>query len=115
MASRRVIQQVIYHDEKDILFLSLAPGRPSVTSGNEFDFFILYDWDNRDDIVGFEIHDFADFFIPHLYELGAVPDMDMTFDVQGTEIKDAPLRDVLEWAYRRYVRKKAEAATSGAL
>jgi hypothetical protein len=77
--------------------------------GNEFDLFILYDWDNHEEIVGFEIHDFADFFIPHLYEQGAIPDLDMTFDVPGTEVQDTPLRDVLEWAYRRYVRKKAEA------
>lgn len=51
--------KVIYHEGKDILSLIIPPLRPSRAKGNENDFLILRDWYNRDEIVGFEVLEWA--------------------------------------------------------
>ena len=94
--------KVVYHSDKDILSLIILPRRPSRTSGNEHDFLILYDWDNPDEIVGFEILDFS-LLVPHLYEPGVVPAVDLRFEVEGTSLTNVTLIEVLEWAYRHFV------------
>ena len=46
--------KVIYHEDKDILSLIIPPLRPSRAEGDENDFLILRDWDNRDERVGLQ-------------------------------------------------------------
>lgn len=102
--------KVIYHPDKDILSLIIPPRRPSRVSGNEHDFLILHDWDNPEEIVGFEILDFS-LLVPHLYEPGVVPAVDWHFRVEGTSLTEASLTEVLEWAYRHYVLRYVPAFT----
>jgi len=88
----------------------------------EYHFFIRYSKENGGEIVGFEILDF--YFIPHLYEPGVVPQLDMRFDVQVSEpviepegkvhfktkdiqLTGVTLHEVLEWAYEEFVLSKA--------
>lgn len=75
---------VCYFPEKDILSLNILPNRSAVMDMTEHHFFIRYSKENSDEIVGFEILDFS-YFIPHLYEPGVVPQLDMHFDVQVSE------------------------------
>lgn len=100
METRRL--KVIYHPDKDILSLIIPPRRPSRASGNEYDFLILHDWEDPDEIVGFEILDFS-LLVPHLHEPGVVPAVDWRFQVEDTALTNASLTEVLEWAYRHYV------------
>lgn len=94
--------KVTYHPDKDILSLIIPPRRPSRVSGNEYDFLILHDWDNSEEVVGFEILDFS-LLVPHLHEPGVVPAVDWRFRVKGTRLTQASLTEVLEWAYRHCV------------
>ena len=94
--------KVVYHEDKDILSLIIPPLRPSRAEGDENDFLILRDWDNRDEIVGFEVLDFS-LFVPHIYDLDALPQIELRFDVDGTEIRGMTLREVLEWAYKNFI------------
>jgi uncharacterized protein YuzE len=103
--------KVVYHPDKDILSLIILPRRPSRTSGNEHDFLILYDWDNPDEIVGFEILDFS-LLVPHLHEPDVVPTVELRFQVEGTSLTDATLTEVLEWAYRHFVLRYVPAFTA---
>jgi hypothetical protein len=94
--------KVIYHEDKDILSLIIPPLRPSRTEGDENDFLILRDWDNRGEIVGFEVLDFS-LFVPRIYDLDALPQIELRFDVDGTEMRGVTLREVLEWAYKNFI------------
>lgn len=94
--------KVVYHPDKDILSLVIPPRRPSRTSGNEHDFLIMHDWDDPEEIAGFEVLDFS-LLVPHLHEPGVVPSVDCRFQVEGTSLTQASLTEVLEWAYRHYV------------
>ncbi len=100
METRRL--RVVYHEDKDILSLIIPPLRPSRAEGNENDFLILRDWGNRDEIVGFEVLDFS-LFVPHIYELDALPQIELRFNVDGTEMRGVTLREVLEWAYKNFI------------
>jgi uncharacterized protein YuzE len=114
---------ICYFPEKDILSLNILPNRSAVMDMTEYHFFIRYSKENRGEIVGFEILDFS-YFIPHLYEPGVVPQLDMLFDVQvsepviepeskvyfktkDTRLTGATLHKVLEWAYEEFVLSKA--------
>ncbi len=93
---------VSYWREKDILLVKLA-ARPAKVDVNRFDFMTRYD-EETDAIVGFEIMDFGERFIPHLYEPDAIPAeaLELRFEVPEGGLHGVDLRDVLEWAYSRY-------------
>jgi hypothetical protein len=99
--------KLYYVEEKDILQLQIPPARAAKWQGNRYNFFVLVNWHNKDEIVGFEIMDFGNLFIPHLYDPAAIPAevLDMRFNVDGGP-QGADIRDVLEWAYRRFVTKR---------
>lgn len=94
--------EFFYDQERDILSLSILPRRRSVMDYTARGFHYCTAWDDPDEIVGFEIWDFA-YFIPHLYEAGVIPEIHERFDVVGTELRNARLREVLEWAYQQVV------------
>jgi len=71
----------------------------------DYDFYIRYDWDDASRIVGFEWLGFSAYFST-LDEPGVIPEVDMTFDVVGTDLKGLALKSVLRWAYERYVVKR---------
>ncbi|MGQ9625322.1 MAG: DUF2283 domain-containing protein [Anaerolineae bacterium] len=97
--------EVRYYDTKDTLYLRILPKRPARMAETDYDFYIRYDWDDPDKIVGFEWLDFSRYFNA-IDEPGVIPDLPMCFDVVGTELKGATLKEVLRWAYQKYVLKE---------
>ncbi|MFQ5858434.1 MAG: hypothetical protein ACE5LU_22765 [Anaerolineae bacterium] len=97
--------EFFYDQERDILSLAILPRRRSVMDHTAHGFHYCTSWDDPGEIVGFEIWDFA-YFIPHLYEAGVIPEIQERFDVVGTELRNATLREVLEWAYQRLILEK---------
>lgn len=102
MESKRL--KITYYDDKDILYLQILPERPARVEETKYGLMVRYDWDEPEEIVGFECLDFS-LLVPHLAERGVLPEIRMKFDVEGTDLKDATLREVLIWAYQRYVLK----------
>lgn len=111
-----------YFPEKDILTINILPRQSAVMGMTDYHFLVAYDRDNPAEIVGFEILDFS-YFIPHLYEPGVVPQLDIRFDVQvsepiiepegkvyfktrDTQLSSVTLHEVLEWAYEEFVLSK---------
>jgi hypothetical protein len=102
--------EIRYHEAKDTLYLRTLPKRPAKMAETDYDFYIRYDWDDQTKIVGFEWLDFSTYFNA-IDEPGVIPELDMTFNVVGTNLKGLKLKEVLHWAYQRYVLKQ-EAPTS---
>ena len=102
MESREL--KIIYYEDKDILYLQILPERPAKVEETRYGFMVRYAWDDPEMIVGFECLDFS-LLVPHLAERGVLPDVRMRFDIEGAGLKNAPLREVLIWAYQRYVLK----------
>jgi hypothetical protein len=96
--------KVTYYEDKDILYLQILPERPAKVEETKYGFMVRYDWDDPEVIVGFESLDFS-LLVPHLAEHGVIPDVRMRFDVEGASLKNTTLREVLIWAYQRYVLK----------
>jgi uncharacterized protein YuzE len=102
MESRKL--RITYYMDKDILYLQILPERPAKVEETKYGFMVRYDWDDPEEIVGFECLDFS-LLVPHLAERGVLPDVRMRFDIEGAGLKNATLREVLIWAYQRYVLK----------
>ena len=99
-----------YREAKDTLYLRILPNRPARMAETDYDFYVRYDWDDQTKIVGFEWLDFSTYFNA-ISEPGVIPELDMTFDVVGTNLRGLDLKEVLRWSYQRYVLKQ-EAPTS---
>jgi uncharacterized protein YuzE len=97
--------KVSYYNDKDILYLQILPSRPARVDETKYGLMVRYDWDEPDEVVGFECLDFS-LLIPHLAEPGVVPELEMCFEIEGTEVRDATLQEVLNWAYERYVLQR---------
>jgi hypothetical protein len=102
MESRKL--RITYYEGKDILYLQILPERPAKVEETRYGFMVRYDWDDPEVIVGFECLDFS-LLVPHLAEGGVLPDVGMRLDIEGAGLKNATLREVLIWAYERYVLK----------
>jgi uncharacterized protein YuzE len=98
--------EVVYYEDKDILYLQIIPARPAKVGETRCGFMIRYDWDYPEKIVGFECLDFS-LLIPHLAEPGVIPEIEMRFDLEGSPLKAASLKEVLIWAYQQYVLKRS--------
>jgi len=99
-----------YHEAEDTLYLRLLPKRPARMAETDYDFYVRYDWDNPTKIVGFEWLDFSTYFCA-INEPGVIPELDMAFDVVGTNLRGLDLKEVLRWAYQRYVLKQEVSAS----
>jgi hypothetical protein len=106
--------KITYYENKDILYLQILPERPAKVEETKYGFMVRYDWDDPNVIVGFECLDFS-LLVPHLAERGVLPDLRMRFDIEGTGLKNATLREVLIWAYQRYVLKPLTAPSEALL
>jgi len=95
---------VAYYGDKDILYLHILPKRPFVVSETDLGFFIHYDMENQESIVGFECLDFS-MLVPHIEDSKIVPDISISFDVKEFGLEGVSLKKILEWAYRKYVLK----------
>jgi hypothetical protein len=56
--------------------------------------------------TGFEIHHLADVW----NDEEIIPPLDLRFEIEGTELQDVTLREVLRWAYEQFVAKREERA-----
>jgi len=100
--AKTVKVEIGYHEAKDTLYLRILPKRPARMAETDYDFYVRYDWDDQTKIVGFEWLDFSAYFNA-IDEPGVIPELDMTFDVVGTNLRGLVWKEVLRWAYRRYV------------
>ncbi len=103
--AKTVKMEVRYHEAKDTLYLRTLPKRPARMAETNYDFYVRYDWDDPAKIVGFEWLDFSVYFNA-IDERGVIPELDMSFDVVGTNLRGLDLKEVLCWAYQRYVLKQ---------
>ena len=103
--AKTVKLEIRYHEAKDTLCLRTLPKRPAKMAETDYDFYVRYDWDDPTRIVGFEWLDFSIYFNT-IDEPGVIPELDMTFDVVGTNLRGLDLKEVLRWAYQRYVLKQ---------
>lgn len=97
--------EVRYSGARDALYIRTLPKRPARMAETDYDFYIRYDWEDPDKVVGFEWLDFSRYFTA-LDEPGAIPELDLRFNVRGTELKGLTLKELLRWAYERYVLKR---------
>jgi uncharacterized protein YuzE len=100
-----------YDNGKDILYLQMLLSRPARVDETKYGLMVRYDWDEPEEIVGFECLDFS-LLIPHLAEPGVVPELEMRFDIEDAEVQDVTLQEVLHWAYERYVLQRPVAEQS---
>lgn len=105
MAGKTKEIEVRYSEPDDTLYIRVLPKRPARMAETDYDFYIRYDWDDPSQIVGFEWLGFSAYFSA-LDEPSVIPEVDMTFDVVGTDLKGLTLKNVLRWAYERYVLKR---------
>ncbi len=103
--AKTVKVEIRYHEAKDTLYLRTLPRRPARMAETDYDFYVRYDWDDQTKIVGFEWLDFSTYFNA-INEQGVIPELDVTFDVLGTNLRGLDLKEVLCWAYQRYVLKQ---------
>jgi len=103
--AKTVKVEIRYHEAKDTLYLRIPPKRPAKMAETGYDFYVRYDWDDPTKIVGFEWLDFSTYFNA-IDQPGVIPELDMTFNVAGTNLRGLDLKQVLRWAYQRYVLKQ---------
>lgn len=93
---------VDYYEGKDILYLRILPYRSARLQEVSEDFFVCYDWDDPQNIVGFELHYFSlmdiEFDNPELE-----PYLAMTFDVVDSDLKRTSLREILAWCRQKFL------------
>lgn len=106
--------EIRYSEAKDALYIRALPKRPARMAETDYDFYVRYDWDNPEEVVGFEWLGFSSYFSA-LEEPGVIPELDLRFDVAGTELKGLTLKELLRWAYERYVLKREPAQAASAI
>ena len=82
----------------------MLPERPAKVEEAKYGFLVRYDWDQPDEIVGFESIDFS-LFVPHIGESGILPRVDILFDIENGGPKGLTLKELLSWAYEQYILK----------
>lgn len=111
MESRKL--KITYYRAKDYLYLVILPPRPAVLEETGFEFYIHYDAHDPDKVVGFEWLGFSEHF-PALDEQGVIPRLSLRFAIEGTTLANFTLKEVLHWAYKRYVLRQPAAAQPAA-
>lgn len=91
-----------YYELGDTLWIHISPDRPACEEMTEYDFYIRYDQENLDEIIGFKILDFSH-FISHIDEKGVIPKIDFLFDVPELYRKSITLKELIERAYVEFV------------
>jgi hypothetical protein len=103
--AKTVKVEIRYQEAKDTLYLRVLPKRPARMAETDYDFYVRYDWDDQTKIVGFEWLDFSTYFNA-IDKPGVIPELDMTFNVIGTNLQGLKLKEILRWAYQRYVLRQ---------
>lgn len=97
--AKTVKAEIRYDEAKDTLCLRMLPKRPARMAETDYDFYVRYDWDDPAKIVGFEWLDFSIYFNA-IDEPGVIPELELAFDVLGSNLRGLGLKEVLGWAYR---------------
>jgi len=91
-----------YYELGDTLWIHILSDRPAYEEMTEYDFYIRYDQENLDEIIGFKILDFSH-FVSHVDEKGILPKIDSLFDVPELYLKSITLKGLIEKAYVEFV------------
>jgi hypothetical protein len=107
MAAEKLKLKVTYNPNLDALYLStpFCTGRWMDSQDGIF-FFMVYNETTDTVPTGFEIHHLADVW----NDEEIIPPLDLRFEIEGTELQDVTLREVLRWAYEQFVAKREERA-----
>ena len=98
--------QVTYNPNLDTLYLtSPSCSGKWMDSHDGMFFFLVYNQRADASPTGFEIHHFTEVWDDEKL----LPWLDMRFDVLGTEVKEATLKEVLHWAFEQYVARRPSA------
>lgn len=105
MATEKLKLKVTYNPNLDTLYLStpLCTGKWMDSRDGIF-FFMVYNETTDTVPTGFEIHHLADVW----NDEEIIPSLDLRFEIEGTELQDVTLREVLRWAYEQFVAKREE-------
>ncbi len=97
------VVNVDYYVQKDILYMHILPYGSARLQEVAEDFFVCYDWDNPEHVIGFEIHYFSLFDPADLDHPALAPYLEMRFDVVDSDLQNASLQEVLDWARQRFL------------
>jgi hypothetical protein len=105
MATEKLKLKVTYNPNLDTLYLStpLCTGRWMDSRDGMF-FFMVYNETTDTVPTGFEIHHLADVW----NDEEIIPSLDLRFEIEGTDLQDVTLKEVLRWAYEQFVVKREE-------
>ncbi|MFQ6058927.1 MAG: hypothetical protein ACE5MB_08645 [Anaerolineae bacterium] len=67
------------------------------------DFFVCYDWDDPQRVIGFEIHYFSLFDPSDLNDPALAPYLAMRCEVVDSDLGQASLWEILAWARQRFL------------
>jgi len=101
---------VDYYAQKDILYMHILPYGSARLREVAEDFLVCYDWDDPEQVVGFEVHYFSLFDPAELDDPALAPYLEMHFDVVDSDLQNASLQDVLVWARQRFLNPLASSA-----
>jgi len=105
MATEKLKLKVTYNPNLDALYLStpLCTGKWMDSQEGVF-FFMIYNETTDTVPTGFEIHHLADVW----NDEEIIPSLDLRFEIEGTDLQDVTLREVVRWAYEQFVAKRGE-------
>lgn len=95
--------RVTYNPYLDTLYLRTPDCTGSwLDSEDGMFFFTIFDDQDQEVLCGLEIHFFSEIWDDE----ETIPDLDVLFDIPGTEIRDADLSEVLQWAFETFVKPR---------
>lgn len=103
MENGTVNLRATYNPNLDILYLrTLGCTGSWLDSEDGVFFFAIFNNQDQETLCGFEIHFFSGIWDDEVM----IPDLDVRFDILGTEIRDADLSEVLQWAFETFVKPR---------
>lgn len=107
-ASKKVI--VKYSPGLDALYLWFVPKQRSRLAPVDSGYFFLHQsQEKQGEVCGYEWLDFSYFVDDNGRADLPISEPDFLFDVQGTDVKGATLKQVIFWAYKRFVGARSKA------
>jgi len=104
MGNREVI--VKYSPGLDALYIWFVPKQKSKIVPQDAGYFFVYQsQDELKEVRGYEWLDFSYFVDEDGTVDMPIPEPRSLFNVQGTDLKGATLKEVVFWAYQKFVRK----------
>ncbi len=105
MDTRKAV--VTYNRDTDTLYITLPPCKGGFADSSDGKyFFAFYDSHDSETPSAFEVHWFSEVWDDD----DLIPEVNVRFDVEDTDLRGVTLRELLAWAHQRFVeaRMKAE-------